>query len=623
MKTITKIILTALGLLALPLITFSSQITVPSALSAGYALVSTSTGAYIATTTEPFHVGAIYATSTNILNYFNSAISAPCFSNDNFSSCLNNNVAGIQNLDGSIVVNSSSGIYTLSLNTANANSWTAPQTFSGSLTNGIRVGSVELYEPVTATLRVIGTLNATSGFSGDGSLITSVPINSGTTGTLTVNRGGTGQTAFGQGWLNSDGTTITSSTSPTVNYITSTSTTATSTFGYGINLSSKGCFAIGGTCITSGGGTVNSGVFGQATYYGANGTAVSGTSSLVIGTTTKSIGNIGIGSTSPTLGSLDIETNAANTSYSTIYASSSLSTFDGAKVLSLNANGSEIFSVIPRANPAFPYITDIRMGAIDNNVVGGSYIRLFGPGGSTMLRYDINASQVFVNGALFPQGAMTMTRLADATAPTNQFGTNPLQFQDSLWNGAANSVLQEVAGYVSPTVAGLGGIRLTTTLISGVQTNNLILLNTGDSYFSGGNLGIGTSSPYASTSIQSNASIGDAFVVATSSKNTIGGYDNDGHRFTSGPAPAISTCGTGPGSVVGDDQSGTITTATAATACTMTFSKAYRNTPTCTVSDNSTVGFADISSISTSAVTFGISSALTGGNLFYSCTYHK
>ena len=33
-----------------------------------------------------------------------------------------------------------------------------------------------------------------------------------TTGTLTVARGGTGQTSFGQGWLHSDGTTITAST---------------------------------------------------------------------------------------------------------------------------------------------------------------------------------------------------------------------------------------------------------------------------------------------------------------------------------------------------------------------------------------------------------------------------
>ena len=48
---------------------------------------------------------------------------------------------------------------------------------------------------------------------------------------LAVAKGGTGQTSFGQGWLNSDGTTLSASTSPTVNYLTATSTTA-STFPY-------------------------------------------------------------------------------------------------------------------------------------------------------------------------------------------------------------------------------------------------------------------------------------------------------------------------------------------------------------------------------------------------------
>ena len=53
------------------------------------------------------------------------------------------------------------------------------------------------------------------------------------TGTLAVAKGGTGQTSFGQGWLNSNGTTLSASTSPTVNYIVATSTTATSTFATG------------------------------------------------------------------------------------------------------------------------------------------------------------------------------------------------------------------------------------------------------------------------------------------------------------------------------------------------------------------------------------------------------
>lgn len=174
---------------------------------------------------------------------------------------------------------------------------------------------------------------------------------------------------------------------------------------------------------------------------------------------------------------------------------------------------------------------------------------------------------------------------------------------------------------------GVGGTGATS-----YGANRVIFQNAGNTAFSSlstfvfnaqGNLGIGTSTPYATTSIQTNTGTGDAFVIATTSAKTIFGVDNDGHRFSGGPAPTISSCGTGTGTVVGDDQSGDITTATAATSCTVTFSKAYRNSPVCTVTDNSLVGFADVSSISTTAVTFGISSALTGGHLYYSCSYHK
>ena len=81
------------------------------------------------------------------------------------------------------------------------------------------------------------------------------------TGTLAVAKGGTGQTSFGQGWLNSDGTTLTSSTSPTVAYFTATSTTATSTF-------STGGLAVGTNqfVVQQNSGNVGTGTTGPSTY---------------------------------------------------------------------------------------------------------------------------------------------------------------------------------------------------------------------------------------------------------------------------------------------------------------------------------------------------------------------
>jgi hypothetical protein len=71
-------------------------------------------------------------------------------------------------------------------------------------------------------------------------------------------------------------------------------TTGSSTMMNGIDLTS-GCFSINGTCLGSGSGTVNSGTTGQFAFYGANGTAVSATSSIFVSSDSK----IGIGTTSP------------------------------------------------------------------------------------------------------------------------------------------------------------------------------------------------------------------------------------------------------------------------------------------------------------------------------------
>ena len=92
---------------------------------------------------------------------------------------------------------------------------------------GVIYGGTGLTSIASSSLLIGGPNNTFIGFA-----TSSLGIALGdTTGTLSVSRGGTGQTSFGQGWLHSDGTTLTSSTSPTVAYITATSTTA-STFPY-------------------------------------------------------------------------------------------------------------------------------------------------------------------------------------------------------------------------------------------------------------------------------------------------------------------------------------------------------------------------------------------------------
>ncbi len=102
-STYNKIVGLLVGILLMPFIASAINITVPSAPSAGYALVSTSTGAYIATTTDPFHVGSLYSTSTSpstfkgILSVPDGAVGSPAvqFSNNSNTGIYLNGVNGL------------------------------------------------------------------------------------------------------------------------------------------------------------------------------------------------------------------------------------------------------------------------------------------------------------------------------------------------------------------------------------------------------------------------------------------------------------------------------------------------------------------------------------------------
>ena len=112
---------------------------------------------------------------------------------------------------------------------------TARQTYevAGTIVNGSTAGTSTLYWSQ-------GTSNATAATIGKGSFLEAMATS---TSALSVGGGGTGQTSFRQGWLHSDGDTITASSSPTVNYITATSTTLASFFPY----ASTTAFTVSGT----------------------------------------------------------------------------------------------------------------------------------------------------------------------------------------------------------------------------------------------------------------------------------------------------------------------------------------------------------------------------------------
>lgn len=110
-------------------------------------------------------------------------------------------------------------------------------------------------------------------------------------------------------------------------------------------------------------------------------------------------------------------------------------------------------------------------------------------------------------------------------------------------------------------------------------------------------------------------------IQATSTSNIIFQVDQYGHIMASSTraTPGISSCGTGSPAmgVNANDDVGSFTTGTSASACTITFASAYSQTPVVVVSDSNTTAVIDISSISTTAFTISLASALSADTVYY------
>lgn len=108
-----------------------------------------------------------------------------------------------------------------------------------------------------------------------------------------------------------------------------------------------------------------------------------------------------------------------------------------------------------------------------------------------------------------------------------------------------------------------------------------------------GDVGIGSTSPFANFVVQANPFDSDIdttlFIIASSTATattTIFRIDNVGHQFASSTNPALTSCGTGP-TMLGSDHHGTVTAGATANGCVITFGQAYPLAPTCVVSNQS------------------------------------
>ncbi|MCR4330832.1 MAG: hypothetical protein NUV49_03050, partial [Patescibacteria group bacterium] len=294
--------------------------------------------------------------------------------------------------------------------------------------------------------------------------------------------------------------------------------TATSTFGSGINVRT-GCFAVNGVCVGGAGGggsgTVGSGTTGQLPYYAGSGTTLTATSSLFLATS----GYVGIGTSTPAQ-KLTVAGNILldGTSGQSIYSTRS----GGTKqlLLSTNSDGTNNF---------YGYGDSLAITAVN----GATYFHASDGSGSIM---TLLAGKV---------GIGTTSPYAKFSVVNTTGGTTPLFTVASSTSGAGTTTAFHIT---SQGNVGIGKSNPTAKLDIEATDGNHFQFTQGataiwnggaysDSSFrinesgasvrfliaTGGNVGIGTTSPYAKLSVVGEAVARNFTATSTTATSTFAG----------------------------------------------------------------------------------------------------
>ena len=381
---------------------------------------------------------------------------------------------------------------------------------------------------------------------------------------LPVVNGGTGQTSFGQGWLNSDGTTLSASTSPTVNYITATSTTATSTFAGGMNVAGtagltvlqNGNVGVGTTSPNWKLSVAGIGSFDdylRASYFTATSTTATSTltdlnfpinSNVFYGgqrfitASTTSAGNLTIGYQSPTgldakggLGNTGIGYqslgNATSTDYNTALGYQALK---GSATISNIGNNTAVGYQSLVLNTTGNYNTAVGYQSLALNTTGNYNTA----NGRTSLSSNTTGQQNTADGVSALNANTTgnyNTTIGVNSLLFNTTGTGNIGLGLATGRGDGTipdnrSVIDNYMTFIGYQASRDASIASTTALTNGIaigknarvaQNNAIVLGGTGTDAV---DVAIGTTSPWAKLSIQNTfGSLTPLFDIASSTSN--------------------------------------------------------------------------------------------------------
>jgi hypothetical protein len=404
------------------------------------------------------------------------------------------------------------------------------------------------------------------------------------------------------------GTTSPSQALSLVGAIFASSTTATSTFfGKGINLiTSAGdipCFAVNGTCVTSGGGSSQWTTTGSNIYYNT--------------------GNVGIGNTNPT---------TTATTKLDVSGFINVDKFSGYRIDSgflgyaSSTNQSTIWGLFAGNNATSSSLSTLRNTAIGfkalssvtgslNTAVGTLALSGITTGTSNIAIGSLagSAFTTIATGNIVI-GAITQANSSSGGSRNIIIGSN----SGNITSGSGNIGIGSSIDFPSATTDGQLNIGngLFGRGMSNSGTEGLVI-GTGVSF------AISSSTPYSKFTIHSvnGDTFGNLFLIASSTSNsttTLFGITNTGHFFGTSTSPILSSCGTAP-SVLGSDSHGEVTIGSTATGCTITFASAYRSAPVCTVT-NQSMSIVNAMTYTISTTTLTVSqTGLGGAKVDYIC----
>lgn len=243
-------------------------------------------------------------------------------------------------------------------------------------------------------------------------------------------------------------------------------------------------------------------------------------------------------------------------------------------------------------------------GGVGNAGTGGAITITGGTTGTSF-----NGGALSITGGGTGTGTAGSLTLSGGSATGNGFGAST-----TITAGTATTALGTVT-IVGAT--GGGPVNIGGGSVVANATNNGTVTITGTTPSGtgpGAGVTITAGAGHGSTQNGSNLTLNSGLATAGGTSGLINLHGDI--EFT-GVAPAISSCGSGTIVTGSTDHKGQITGVTTATACTITFSQALGTAPVCFISGSAALAAPVITSISTAAVTFGMTSYT--GTIYYLC----